>query len=470
MKTLPPLEAVVSKARARVEAILAKASPSSQLVGYDVNGIQEYVTANSRPIAMSGASLLITKFDEETGRRDGALFAGGGRGLLLVSEQDAARLLNELPSLYEAATVTGVLTIAAVPWDAQRARASLQWLKLRLQSAKDTARRPYDPLPDSKGAQCRRCRAYKGVREYSAGDEMELVCARCERVTEHGQHDNNQRGLSLVDFSEQGYVAAISADGNTMGSLFDSLHTLESVAVVSEAVKWLFEKAHQDALSAAQVSPEQYVAPITGGDDIRIFLGPSRVEPYVRTLSERIEKEARSFRDLGGALAPETADRLSKIGIGVGVVVAGDKMSASWMLQRAHDLERSAKKKCLNGSRSAVDFVWVSSGEAYIDGASSRREAGRDSRPLSLDGPWGDYVHKTRKLGDVPAKQRAMVAERRLMSKEEFDNLFRYQVARSLQWQSWYKAIGSDWTDREKVIADIPDAGMLDLLRILGAS
>ncbi len=472
------LKARVSSARDRVADAKRDGAGSHRLLGYDVNGIQEYITANSRPIAMRGASMLITEFDAQQSKA-GALFAGGGRGLFLVTEKRAKELLVELPRAYAERTVTGVLAAAAVPWGTDE-RAALQWLKLELQRAKDEARAPSDDLPGAKGEQCARCRMHIAttLHAFSNEREPERVCLRCDTITKQGRRSSDaadQHGLSLASLfkpgEKTGFVAAISADGNNMGRLFDALDTLEATAAMSAAVAWLFASAHEAAIAAAGVSEREYIAPISGGDDIRVFLAPRYVERYVRTLARTIEDGANSFGDLSGALRGDAVKLAKTIGVGIGVTVAGDKTSASWMLQRAHDLERSAKKRCLEGHRSAVDYAWVSTGEAYLDGASSRREGRGDRRPIPLDGVrWEAMVKHTRALAEVPASQRSVIARQRSMSDVEFANLFRYQVARSPKWQSWYADIGSDWRDARRVIDDMPDAAMLDLLRIMEGS
>lgn len=461
-------------ARDGVAAAKRQVGGSLRLVGYDVNGIQEYITANSRPIAMRGASSLISDFDLQQGDA-GALFAGGGRGLFLVPEERAKWLLSELPNAFARATVTGVLAVAAVPWGSDE-KATLQWLKLALQRAKDEARAPDDELPGAKQQQCSRCRMHAATENHAFKGERETerVCRRCDVITERGRkglEKDDQHGLSLASLSAGTYFAAISADGNNMGRLFDALDTLEATAAMSAAVAWLFEFAHKAAIAETGVSDRGYIAPISGGDDIRVFIAPEHVERYVRTLARTIEEGSNRFGNLDGALRGDAIELAREIGVGVGVAVAGNTTSASWMLQRAHDLERAAKTRCLEGHRSAVDYVWVTTGEAYLDGASSRRELTRDRRPIPLDGKaWESLVKHTRAFAEVPASQRSVVARQTSTSREEFANLFRYQVARSPKWQTWYADIGSDWRDSARVIADMPDAAMLDLLRILGGS
>lgn len=465
---MPNVTKIAQDAHDSVARARAFAGAEPWLVGYDVNGIQEYITANSRPTAMRGASKLILDFDKTQATHPGVLFAGGGRGLFLVPRTVADAMCVSLPKDYANATVSGVLSIAAAPWNAKQALASLRWLELRLQNAKDSAVRPRDELPTSKETQCQRCRRYQGRHKSPVGNETELLCTRCDKITEAGKkaaREAEQYGSLTELSSKSGYIAALSADGNKMGALFDELDTLEALAATSVAIGDLFQEAHQKALKEARA--EHFIAPITGGDDIRVFFAPQHVEPYVRTLSAEIERGAAALGNLGGLLNASQATKVRAIGVGIGVVAAGDKSSASSLLQRAHDLERSAKLRCLKGTRSAVDFRWLNTGDVYLDGSTATHA--NDLKAIPLDtATWTAFVNTVKALEKVPRSQLTLVAERKTMGDEEFANLFRYQVARSKPWQEWYSASGHDWRDAQQVINRLPNASMLEFLRMMG--
>jgi hypothetical protein len=460
---------------ARVKAAREAAGSAAWLVGYHVNGIQEYVTANRRPVAMEGASALIKGFDDtQREHQRGVVFTGGGRGLFLVDSDEAARLVEELPRAYLKETVSGVLATARVPWSEVKAADTLRWLRRKLESSKDSARRPVDDPPSCKQNQCDRCREYRAIKRREVGKgEEEHICRRCLKITEIGREKRgDERGQSLAELSSSGFIAAISADGNNLGDLFASLHTLEQTAAVSEAIGAIFQHAHEAAIKP--VGKPLHVAPVTGGDDIRVFMPPEHVEGYVSTLVREVEQGGKCISDVGETLDlnPNQRALFAELGVGIGVVVAGDKTSASWLMTLAHTLERSAKTVCRPGTkdhaRSALDFAVLTTDEAFVEGVPTRVRGDRGRRPISLEeGTWRKYVHDTRLLANVPAGQRAVLAERAAIEPEEFDNLFRYQVARSEAWQAWYAAIGSDWMNPERVINDCPDASMLEFLRFL---
>src|SRR5262245_35049902 len=115
---------------ARTSAALREAGPYPWLVGYDVNGIQELVAANGRPIAMRGTSDTITRFDEKQAKDPCTIFAGGGRGVRLARYGNEAKALSpQLADEFYRDTCGGVLAGAAVRYEATAPRASLLWLR-----------------------------------------------------------------------------------------------------------------------------------------------------------------------------------------------------------------------------------------------------------------------------------------------------------------------------------------------------
>jgi hypothetical protein len=456
----------ITYARAQLADARRHAGADARLVAYDINGIQEYVTANSRPRAMRGASALITDFDARARSLPGALFAGGGRGLLLAPAADARRLCGALVADFRQASHVGSVAAASAPYDPAAERRSLQRLRLALDDAKDAADAPADDVPPSKEAQCERCRRYRRVGTRPAGNVTEHLCARCLATTDRGATEDG-RGLSLVELVEVGgvaranHVAAISADGNNLGALFAALDSLESTVAVSLAVSHLFAAAHKAALGACGCGAS-YVDAVTGGDDLRVFLAPWHALPYAKRLAEEVAARADAA---DAALAPvlPAGARLRGLGVGIGVLAADVKSPASRMIERAHDLELAAKAHCLRTKeRSAIACAWSTTDDAF-------RAAAHDPRvtAYALGPAWDDAVARARALAAVPSAQHAVLAERRTMAPDEFANLFRYQVARSDAWQGWYDAVGASWRDPAALMERAPSLDDLALLRFL---
>lgn len=461
----------------RVTGALTAAGDGSWLVGYDANGIQELITACGRPIAMRGASEAILAFDAEARSRKLAIFAGGGRGVVLARSEDEARATGRaFVDRFRELTHGGVMAACAVPLtrggdgEAQ----SIRWLRHRLDLEKDAARPPGGVLPDSKERECAYCRGYLGTRLRKRDEQTEMVCARCDAMLERGRSTGKARGgrrgemsRSIADIAENDRIAVISADGNNLGSLFEPLHSLVELAAVSEAVADCFQRAHEQAFAC--VASDQRVPLLTGGDDVRAFIPPRAVLPYVEGLVASVEstatEHARALREI---LSADTAQRLGGLSVGVGAVVASVTYPAWRLVEHAHALESRAKAACLAGRwRSGVDFAVITTEEemtALPDRASGRR----DIRPLPpCTDRWRDALRKAGALAQIPAAQLGVLAVGETLDDAELGNALRYHVARSNEWQSWYTACGVDWRNPAAVLAHRPDRGSLQLARLL---
>ena len=437
----------------RVREARALGGSTPVLIGFDANGIQELVMASSRPVAMRGASDMVRDFDDECRKARGSIFSGGGRGLRLAAEADVEAVERELVERYRRTTHGGALAVAHAPLEKDDEQGSLALLRLRLAIAKDAAPPPEVPVPTSRADQCADCRirrATKASRRPDHGDER--VCERCSSAVERGGRGAraaHEAGFTLEDLAKEGRVAVVSADGNNMGALFAGLRTLVATALCSALVDEIFRASHSAALDRSRSTT--HVAPVTGGDDIRVLLPPPHLLDYVTELATEVEarSEAAAGR-FGGRLEEPSVRALSRLGIGIGAVIAPHHYPASRLVGYAHDLERSAKRLCREGAtRSAFDFALLSSGDEEIQS---------DRQPHALPGAsWATKRTHARALRSLPKRQMSALFRRREgWGDEEHRNLFRYQVARSRDWQRWCDAIGIDWRDRAELDAHMP--------------
>ena len=460
-----------SEIKQRVDAAKRDAGKSPWLVGYDANGIQELITASGRPISMRGASEVIKAFDAKARASNLHIFAGGGRGVCLARSRDQAeKLAARLTDEFRNETHGGVMAACAVPMDARAEAQSIRWLRHRLEIEKDAAQPPIAKLPSNKDDECAYCHDYVGTVRRKRDDEDELICRRCDAMLERGR-EAGERGRrrgemsrSLIELAEDHRIAAISADGNNLGALFESLSSLEELAAVSQAVKVIVEVAHNAALAC--VAQDKRIPLMTGGDDVRAFVPPSAVIPYVQTLAQTVENEARArAKALRGLLSHSTADRLAALGMGIGAVVANDHYPAWRLMGYAHALERNAKTACYgqDSPRSVVDFAVVTSEESMTVDIDTLREIG-DIRPLSVcTDDWRQNLRRAKGLGAIPQAQLGVLWQP-VESNAELGNSLRYQVARSHHWRTWYSDVcGIDWRDPKAVVDHRPDRGLLDL-------
>ncbi|WP_437938420.1 Cas10/Cmr2 second palm domain-containing protein [Sorangium sp. So ce341] len=456
----------VAEKKRKVASAIASAGSPARLIGFEAVEIQRFVTASSRPVAIHGASEAIKLFDDFISRRVETVFAGGGRGVLVVPERHAPDHIEDLKREFRRLTHGSPLAVADAPFDPAGEAASLDWLRLK----QATARYACDPeqfeLDFSRGA-CADCHARPANRRSEKPDsDNESVCDRCYSLVRVGREieKGEARGRwTLEHLSTNGKIAVVCADGNHLGLFFRSLHSLAALAIGSAAISDIFKTAHREAMKHA--GEPRNVALVAGGDDLKAFLPPEAALEYVGALVSAVERQAAAVDGLAGALGAESLDRLRGLGVGVGLFVAPYQVPASRLVDQARDLEKEAKRFCLrNGARSAVDFAIVAS-EGGVEEASSRTRKGLH-RPVAGD-HWAQVLRNARALGEVPAAQRSAASDAWSLDEAERDNRFYYQLARSESWQAWFRQCSVDWRDRKAVRQHIPDPAMLALARLI---
>lgn len=452
----------ISEARQKVQKALAAAGSPACLVGFEAVEIQRFVTANSRPIAMHGASDAVRLFDQYIEKKQETIFAGGGRGVLVVSAPSAAEWVEDLKSEFQRMTHGSPLAATAVPFDPQKEEASLTWLRLALSSARDACDPERFDLDFSQGT-CVDCHARPAARASEKPESQgERVCERCHRMVRHGREALGENRWTLKEVGDP--IAVVCADGNQLGQFFRSLKSLLALRIGSLAVAQVFKTAHEEALRHA--GDPRHVAMVAGGDDLKSFLPPLPALAYIESLIELVEKEAASLQGIESAFAPDSVARLRELSVGIGLFVADARFPASRLVEQARRLEREAKKQ--NPSErtgSAVAFAILPTG-GELDQALDRR---RGSASVVSGKRWPSLVTEARELSTVPGSQRAAAADAWALSDAEVKNRFLYQLARSDAWKAWFRVCGVDWRDRNAVLERIPDPGMLALARLFDA-
>lgn len=477
----------------RVADAVAKAGATPWLIGYDANSIQELVTSSGRPISMRGASEAILGFDKAVRKDELPIFTGGGRGVVLARSREAAeQRARDLVQRYRAATRGGAMASCAVPLDRAAEGQSIRWLRHRLEIAKDEASPPGGLLPQDKAQECEYCHRYLGENERTRDERMERLCAQCAAMLDRGHDAERERGErfgvmsnSIADMAKDGWIAAISADGNNLGAMFESLGSLTELAVVSEAVADIFQTAESQARAVIEAQRPHHLPLLTGGDDVRAFIAPDTVLGYVQALTAGVEAGAASHADAAraaGVISPAIAKALRNLGIGIGAVIASVYYPARRLIQYAHDLERTAKQACrANDWRSGFDFAIVTNEDAMFE-QTVRTGSGIAARPLPPGtSAWTKALHRARSLAAIPRAQIAALAATAGFVDEpdaatppgappehdELANLLRYQVARSSKWQAWYEACDVDWRNPTDVVRNRPTRDMIELARLL---
>lgn len=452
------------------EAIARVRGRKARLIGFEAVEIQRFVAASSRPITIQGACETLKAFDEKNGKHVETIFAGGARGLMLIAEDDRQTRIDELKKSFAEHTVGLSLALADVPFDHDNERDSLKWLWLAQRTAHDACEPEPMNLADFEGASCADCRARPGHHRSPKPDAPdEKVCRRCFELIKFGRKSKYAAmdAWTLEDVSEDGLIGVVSADGNKLGKFFRSLHSLKALAAGSRIVNEIFNAAHRGALDrlagdyAADPEDQRHIAPITGGDDIKVFLMPTSALDYVDALMHAVEQNAKRIGNAGGLLTNEQAMMLANLGIGVGLAIAPYHVPATRLVDFAHELEDEAKHhvKKDGNRRSAVCFS-----VHRVDGTPDDRA--RQTVDASV---WPEFIRRARLLRQmVPNGQRAAAAAAWELDEAERENQLLYQIARSYAWRNWYDACGVRWDDRHKALGLLSMKGLLALAGLGG--
>lgn len=474
----------------RVRVALETAGPEPMVLGFDANGIQAMISASRRPIAMEGASDLLVRFDRARLDDRRTVFAGGGRGLMLVARDEVESRARELRESFSSKTCGGVLATAWAPFQADRPDASLRMLRLEMGIAKDGASPPREPLARANAYVCEDCRVRPRARRVPMGNDAYEACERCAEAVEAGRARRKRRTemgsevLSLEELAEEGQIAVVSADGNDLGTFFESLHDLPGLAAGSFVVGWIVEAAQRRAIQRVKEQQEarararrdskpsaRWVDPVTGGDDVRVLLPPSSLLVYVDALLGAVDDLASRVDDMGGALREEQVSRLRSLKLGLGALVAPAHFDVVRLVGGAHDLERDAKRACRQREKKdhGVAYAYVTTGDA-ID---YEEKPGERFKSVAMDfAAWRRKVESARGLRALPYSQLgATLRPKSELSDAEATNLFRYQVTRHPAWQTWIDAQHPDvpgaWRDPARCAPDTIDRTLLDLLRLV---
>ena len=95
------------------------------------------------------------------------------------------------------------------------------------------------------------------------------------------------------------------------------------------------------------------------------------------------------------------------------------------------------------------------------------RDDTADIRPLALDNQsWLHNLERARALGRVGNNQIGILGRRSTLDEAEFRQLFRYQVARSKPWQTFFEGGHIDWCDPAALERAIPAPGLIELAEL----
>ncbi len=483
------------------------AEPPLALVAFETPGIQRYVFKVRRPVDVYGGSLLIADFTREDSKssvyrilsklglpEEGVVYAGGGGGLILAPARHVRDLRQALEKGLSRATDGDLRTVTSAlavwPEDLSDARitpvgddrlnevlrprsettryaATVAALLKRL-SRERSHQAGLVPLisADQQEKRCDACGERIGEVTFHPGGDDETVCRPCETRRKAGgwaKRDDEQARTFEELVGDEHYMAVLYADGANVGKAFQALESLAQHRALSNAVETAFDEAVRQVLDQLpelrfehDKSTLRFQTPIRGGDDLVLVLPAKAAFPAARALIPAIEKHF-SFDDneLLRKAFPEKAhdlrERIAHFGVGVGIVFASFHFPIQFLVEYAHDLLDSAKRRIHeNGCRSAVDFMVLRSGNPLNSSIAKLREnhyqrkpRGRENGLLFTRRPYTfeelkAFLKRADALAEnVPRSQIHAMRQEVLRGYTLSRSLWLYQHARSRQRDSW---------------------------------
>lgn len=360
-------------------------------VAFDVDRIQEFVFASTRPIDVTGASELIKDLSEQrelpkwlSGYSYKIVYSHGGSGLLVVEGDKATadQLAGQLERRFREHTLTGSCTAVAYQpnWnvnDAKGFQRLLRVLGMKLQQRKGekAAEEPPDPWVMSYFRRCQACGLYPAVSQRSITsdprEEQEYVCKSCNQRRERGKEAKYVSNESMPRMAQTleniagkesgeegaGYLAVIYADANRAGLLLRQAENEQQVRAFSDWLWTIVEKSVGEVVSESGLE-ERYQSPVVGGDDILLFIPASHA---VKVLKQVYDKLKSKLSDVPEELtSTELGELLKNLSFSYALLIAPHHLPIPFLYQYAHALLKSSKQLAYQTEGSdAIDFQWI---------------------------------------------------------------------------------------------------------------
>lgn len=398
------------------------------LLSFDIDRIKEFVFASAKPLEIQGASAMVKDLEAAGEAGEGRLlrklldkqgipseaviFSGGGTGLLLLPDQQAAGFAEALQKGFAEHSGTGTCSVvwqAFAPYELitgpegspgepkSKSKSNppagtelirvekekpirfgeiLRLLADRLREVKEEKAWIASPPLPGWLQRCESCgreaastedRLWLGER----GEEPDRLCGHCKAKRDRGREERKQleregreTAISIQDLVEpeerrdkRNYFAVLYGDVNDLGSVLFELESLLDYALFSRAVRKVMAQAVDELVQKFSLR-KKYQAPVVGGDDLLLLLPAAKAPHAVRHLLERIpalfQEEAQKIRDQG---AEEAARHLEGINISVGFVIVPTHFPIRFAVDYAEELLRSAKKGLQKHGEPCVDYL-----------------------------------------------------------------------------------------------------------------
>jgi hypothetical protein len=434
---------------------------------------------------------------------DVTIYAGAGTGLLLVAAREASDTITTLEKILAKETAGDLHSRAEAIFFWPDELAALPGPAVDLFSDPDSGAAPRQCKPPSRYAaalaavigkhqrersrrqtwpptlgpdqQFERCPACGGRptdpdSKRTRGDDSHLLCKPCHRRWRYGAEIRRDREEPrsfeelLAGLESPVGLAVIYADGANAGGLFSRIDTPARHRALSRTVETALEAA-ADAVrrKVGEIFPGSddelhFQTKIQGGDDLVMVVPARGVLELAAELIAAFEQTIESA-SAGPAFArgPESLKKaLSRFGLGVGIAVGDVHFPIQFLLDYARELMKSAKRltrRQADGTpqaRSALDFLVLRGGTPLAGSIADLRRKHQEKkdapvlhcRPLRGGQDLDQFVKATRALRKVAPAQVQAIRRELPRGRELSLNLWRYQHARSAEWETWRKTLG----------------------------
>jgi len=324
---------------------------------YDVRGIKKFIFESLEFKAVIGASELLRKFDEELreklkGKVD--FYGGGGTGFGKLKDPSYK---NEVESIFkdlvkekllghtviydfvdensfEDKEFQGKLQSAAKLGNFGKTMSKLFFAlnlkKTRFDTYKDSigiiAQIPKDKL-------CPSCMKREKISDYCE------VCSKKIEMGKETKNDSVKFTPNLTDISEcikgqsKGYIAVFYADGNSLGDIYLSFDRIEDYEKFTRELSTAIEDARVSLPQKVYGGKECIVAsPLTGGDDLMLFVSPSKLIPLIEEFVNFMDKR---LENIGSS---------RKITFSIGAVILPAETPLNLIFEAVEELQDKAKE------------------------------------------------------------------------------------------------------------------------------
>jgi len=286
-----------------------------KLLAYDVEHIKKYIFSGKHLKTVIGGSGLVRKFEkdiEEFFKNESdceIVYNGGGNGLIRLPDQVDERVVEFIKKKAEdyglqvniSIVDPGEFEIDTLGFFDSLPESFGEIGKIMLKTGfalkKENQRLRKSRIIELDADRiCEFC----GKEEYEEDqiefdentEEERRICEKCKKRISFRQPDSESNINHIGEppkgeEKENTYIAILYADGNSFGTVFEKLNSLEEYRHFSQAINTVVEKT---SIDVAKAHAKRFAMPILGGDDIFLFLPPSSAINVLADLYESIKE------------------------------------------------------------------------------------------------------------------------------------------------------------------------------------